>query len=145
MEGPYPLLILSPGTQRMGFFLFFKTQRRKTWKWLETPFSPQNHHHRHFSVLLSLPSHGEMAEHSKQKRSMAHSAGRGHTHQSVHSLHRTQALPASHSSCSCLSPPSRSHSSYWEWLSHLVLSGLWKHWERIPILDLDAVHSSTGA
>lgn len=31
----------------------------------------------------------------------AHDAGRGRTHQSVHSLHRTPALQAARSSCSC--------------------------------------------
>lgn len=39
---------------------------------------------------------------------------RGHTHQSVHNLRRTPALQAARSSCSCWSPPNRSHSSYWE-------------------------------
>lgn len=62
--------------------------------------------------LSLLPNHREMAKQSREKRSRAHNAGRGRTHQSVHSLHRTPALQACHSSCSCWSPPSRSHSSY---------------------------------
>lgn len=51
--------------------------------------------------LSPLPNHREMTMQSREKRSTAHNAGRGRTHQSVHSLHRTPALQACHSSCSC--------------------------------------------
>lgn len=81
-------------------FLFLRLREEKYQNDLKTPL-----HSKSPPCLLhsTLQPPYKMAEECKWNSSwsMGTDARRGHTHQSVHSLHRTPALQVAHSSCSC--------------------------------------------